>query len=533
MNKQYLAYIRVSTVKQVEGASLKAQKDAIERYAASNGYNIAQWFEEKETAAKQGRPLFTRMVKLLHAGKAQGVIMHKIDRSARNFRDWATIGELHDSGIEVHFANENVDFTSRGGRLSADIQAVFAADYIRNLKEETAKGQEGRLKEGLYPWSAPMGYLDMGKGKPKAIDPVTGPYVQLMFELYATGQHSFVSLQKELYARGVRSKNNKTVYVGKIEEILANPFYMGLIHIKRTGKTYTGQHEALISPELFNKVQEIKQSRSRRKKTKHNHLYRGLFHCAQCENSMTPERQKGHVYYRCHTKTCPSNCIRGRLIEEAVVSKLSQFKIAPAQLKQFHQYLAQWLTHLPKAPSQDIHAMEQTKIEGAKDRLTDALMNGTIDEATYKKKVLGLDFRQMEISKAHENQKTREEKGRFAGVFLEHAKNLAQTYFFATDSEKRQMLDLCFSNMSVFDKSPLLQTRNWLSEALDFQLTPFCADYRGENRSCPDLGELEIQGIIDGLDCQEAQQLVELCSKIEDRQRHDQLPEPAIDGVLN
>ncbi len=52
---------------------------------------------------------------------------------------------------EVHFANESLDLQSRGGRLSADIQAVVAADYIRNLREETRKGFYGRLKQGLCP----------------------------------------------------------------------------------------------------------------------------------------------------------------------------------------------------------------------------------------------------------------------------------------------------------------------------------------------------------------------------------------------
>ena len=57
------------------------------------------------------------------------MIIHKIDRSARNLKDWADLGELIDQGIDVHFANESLDLHSRGGRLSADIQAVVAADY--------------------------------------------------------------------------------------------------------------------------------------------------------------------------------------------------------------------------------------------------------------------------------------------------------------------------------------------------------------------------------------------------------------------
>src|SRR5208337_4763709 len=67
----------------------------------------------------------------------------------------------------------SLDLNTRGGRLSADIQAVVAADFIRNLREETKKGFYGRLKQGLYPIAAPIGYLDRGGGQPKAPDPVT------------------------------------------------------------------------------------------------------------------------------------------------------------------------------------------------------------------------------------------------------------------------------------------------------------------------------------------------------------------------
>ena len=49
-----------------------------------------------ETAGKRGRPIFGQIMKLLRAGKAAGVVIHKIDRSARNLRDWADIGELID-----------------------------------------------------------------------------------------------------------------------------------------------------------------------------------------------------------------------------------------------------------------------------------------------------------------------------------------------------------------------------------------------------------------------------------------------------
>src|SRR5436309_11988814 len=128
----FYGYIRVSTVRRGEhGVSLQEQKEAIERYASRKSLRILDWFEEQQTAAKQGRPVFNRMLKLLRKGKASGVIIHKIDRSARNLKDWAELGELIDSGIAVHFTNESLDLNSTTGRLSADIQAVVVAAVLQ------------------------------------------------------------------------------------------------------------------------------------------------------------------------------------------------------------------------------------------------------------------------------------------------------------------------------------------------------------------------------------------------------------------
>src|ERR1043165_2031570 len=186
----YIGYTRVSTTKQGEGVSLEVQKEAISRYAERNQFQIDLWLEEMETAAKRGRPVFTEAIKLLRHEKHKGIILHKLDRGARNLKDWAEIGELSDRGVEVHFVNESLDLHSRGGRLSADIQAVVAADYIRNLREETRKGFYGRLKQGLYPLQAPIGYVDNGGGKAKTICPIKGPLVRQAFELYATARYS-------------------------------------------------------------------------------------------------------------------------------------------------------------------------------------------------------------------------------------------------------------------------------------------------------------------------------------------------------
>src|SRR6266550_2529830 len=251
----YIGYIRVSTTKQGEGVSLEVQKDAIARYAERNQFQIGLWLDEMETAAKRGRPIFNQAMKLLREGKHKGIILHKLDRGARNLKDWAEIGELSDQGIEVHFVNESLDLQSRGGRLSADIQAVVAADYIRNLREETRKGFYGRLKQGLYPLQAPIGYLDQGSGKAKTIDPIMGSLARKAFELYGTGRYNFEVLGEELYRLGLRNRGGGRVTKNGLTTLFNNPFYVGIIRIRKTNENFAGNHEPLISKALFDRVQ--------------------------------------------------------------------------------------------------------------------------------------------------------------------------------------------------------------------------------------------------------------------------------------
>ncbi len=332
MRKIY-AYIRVSTVKQGErGSSLLEQRGAIDAYAKRHELDIAEWFEETETAAKQGRRVFNHMLQLLDRKQAAGVIIHKIDRSARNLRDWANLGELIDRGIEVHFAHESVDLKSRGGRLSADIQAVVAADYIRNLRDEVRKGFYGRLKQGYYPLPAPIGYRDNGGGEVKTPDPVTAPLVRKAFELYATGRYNLLLLSGELYDLGLRNRRHGRVSLNGLSTLLHNEFYIGIIGIERTGENFLGKHEPLISRRLFDQVQDVLCGRKKIQGLKHDFAYRKTLRCMSCGYSLIGEKQKGSAYYRCHTPTCRGTSISETMLLSQVHSALSRIRMTPEEL---------------------------------------------------------------------------------------------------------------------------------------------------------------------------------------------------------
>lgn len=381
--KTCFGYIRVSTVKQGDGVSLDAQKEAITGFASQNNLTIIRWFEEKQTAAKSGRPIFNEMLKLLRRGVASGMVVHKIDRSARNLKDWAIVSELPDAGIDVYIASETLDFTSRGGRLSADIQAVIAADFIRNLREETIKGLRGRLKQGLYPFRAPIGYLDNGRGNPKTPDPIKAPLITAMFESYASGQHSLRSLEIEMQKQGLRNFGNRPVSLHGIETILRNPFYTGIIEIKRTGAVYQGIHEPLITADIFQRVQEVKAGRAGKKVTRHNHLFRGLFRCGLCDGPMSPERQKGHVYYRCQLPTCPTKTIREEVLEQTVITELQGLELNDSDARAVEQ---EWQKQSQQSDADGVQRSLKLRIkehDGRLNRLTDLLIDQVIDTDTF------------------------------------------------------------------------------------------------------------------------------------------------------
>lgn len=459
----YLAYIRVSTAKQGEqGVSLFEQRDAIVRYAEKHGLTIQEWFEERETAAKQGRPVFSAMLRLLQSSKAAGLIIHKVDRSARNLRDWADIGDLIDSGVDVRFAHESLDMQSRSGRLAADVQAVFAANFIRNNRDECRKGIIGRLKQGLYPRPAPLGYLDGGKGRPKIPDPVKAPLVRAAFDLYATGRFTLETLATELQRRGLRNSRNKPLSINAVSELLNNPFHAGVIRIQRTGATYPGIHEPLISPALFARVQQLLKGKATTGPWKHDYLFRRTLRCRHCHQALIGERQKGRIYYRCHTKGCITKTVREDDVDAAIAEAMNAVQLADADAKMADERLAvmESKTAETAKSEQQTASLQLAAVKDRLNRLTDAYLDGVIDrqQLDQRKETLLLEQKGLE-TRLHEIQSG-------AGSLMEQLRNVLElaksawlTYKTLPASMKREMLRVLTSNRIVDGKNVLVELR--------------------------------------------------------------------------
>jgi site-specific DNA recombinase len=491
--KRLFGYTRVSTAKQGEhGVSLQEQKDAILRYAEKYGFSIVEWFEERQTAAKRGRPVFNAMMKALRNAKADGVVIHKIDRSARNLRDWADLGDLIDAGVDVHFANETMDLKSRGGRLSADILAVVAADFIRNNREETRKGFYGRLKQGIYPLNAPLGYLDQGGGKPKAIDPVRGPLVHHGFKRYATGEVSLHALLEELHGKGLRNRRGNALTLTGLVTILRNPFYTGVIQLRRTNESFAGIHEPLISTALFRRVQDVFDGKRPRRLQVHDYRYRRLFACATCGLSLIASRHKGHVYYRCQNAACPTTCVREEALDAAVTATLRSITVPGDVVDRCKEEM-----DLAFANSDALQEATRKQLEGVigaagtrLDRLTDVYLEGQIDKAAYDERRTTLLL---------ERNEARERLGGVSGnpgrqrAVIEKCLELARSpellYENGTDEEKRRILSVTTSNRRVSGKNVEIAVPEPFLFLASAQETACCAPNGVQPRTATALAE--------------------------------------------
>jgi site-specific DNA recombinase len=456
-------YVRVSTQKQGrEGVSLEAQREAIVRYAQQHQLEIVEWFEEQESAAKQGRAVFNHMVTSLKRGRASGFICHKLDRSVRNIHDWAALSALTDSGVQIHFAHEALDLDSLSGKLSADIQAAIAAHYSRNLSQEVKKGLTGRLKQGLLPFAAPMGYRNNGGGKLKTIDPVVGPLVRKAFEMYSTGKYSFEMLRHEMGTWGLRTKHGKPLSKNTLTFIFNSRFYYGVIEMKRTGESYPGQHEPLITKALYDRCQDVLHKRIQHKALTHAHAFRKRVRCHDCGYHLTGETQKGHVYYRCHQ--CKGVSVR----EESITTLLRQELVTFTSLVESHtnelrisaekEVQQKRRDSVARARAAKLHI---DAIKARQSRLVDALVEGAIDDDTYRakrheltEKLTQLNQQLVQIKDGNESVPSATQK------FFE----LENALQMLSDSAKPQdLIDLVVpvtSNLGVKQKTPYV---SWVS----------------------------------------------------------------------
>ena len=302
--KSAVIYARVSSrEQQEEGYSIDAQLKLLRDYAAKNALAVSEEYIDVETAKECGRTQFGVMLDALpRFSEAQRIILvEKTDRLYRNIYDWVKVDQLR---TVIHFVKDGYVLSeeSRSNeKFIHGIKVLMAKNYVDNLSEEVRKGLDEKAEQGIWPLKAPFGYRDVrvnGKHHVEP-DPEVVPIIRRMFEWYATGDYSVSAVRELAVAAGLKTRGGNPVVRSEVERILKNPFYAGRFIWK--GKEYDGKHPALVSVELFEKVQWAFR-KDGKPETKRMRLfpYTGLIKCSFCGCSVTAERKKQlYVYYHC------------------------------------------------------------------------------------------------------------------------------------------------------------------------------------------------------------------------------------------
>ena len=309
-----LLYARVSTDKQAQkDLSIPAQIEAMREHAKRNSWKvIGHYVDEGESATTANRPELKNL--LQHCKENKGVdivIVHKLDRLARNLIDHATIKAiLKQKGIKLVSVSEPFE-DNPVGHLLENIIASISEWYSANLGQEIKKANSAKLKKGEWPHKPPIGYKSIKgeEGRTKHVpDQETAPLVRQSFELFSTGNYSLKTLAEEMHSRGLKTKYDRIYSPESIKTLLTKRFYIS--RMEWQGKEYAGKHKSIVSPDLFYRVQKVLKKRSvdTGEKGRLEFLLRGIAYCRICNRKLTGEIHPRGSYYRClpniHKEKC-------------------------------------------------------------------------------------------------------------------------------------------------------------------------------------------------------------------------------------
>ncbi len=357
-------YLRVSTEEQArvggeaEGFSIPYQREVcLDKVRQLGGIFVEEYVDAGESAKSADRPELQRMLKDLKAKKIDYVIVHKIDRLARNRADDVAINTaIARAGAKLVSVAEAVDETP-SGKLLYNMMAGVAQYYSDNLAVEVLKGMTTKAKRGGTPYRAPLGYLNKTEITDGArvswiiVDPERAPLIRWTFEQYALGTWPIRLLVDALNEKGLRTRPSrkltaKPITISGLHHMLRNPYYMGVVPYQ--GIYHEGKHEPLISPGLWLRVQDVLTAHniSGEKDRIHNHYLKGTIYCGDCKSRLIFSRNKGnggsYDYYTCLSrrtgrKVCTRKPMRLEKIEDGVADFYEGFQLSPEKVVRLRQ----------------------------------------------------------------------------------------------------------------------------------------------------------------------------------------------------
>ncbi len=342
-------YCRYSSDNQNE-ASIEQQKSELLEYANKNNINIVSFYcDEAKSATKDDRENFQNMIADCKKKLVDCILVWKTDRFARNTQDSLFYKmKLEKLGIKLISITQPIDSSTPEGNLMYTLLAGMDEYYSRNLASNVKRALKANANNCLSNGgTAPLGYDIIDRKY--VINANEAPIVKLIYELYVDGK-GLLDIASTLNDKGYTTKKKKKFGKNSIFEILSNEKYTGTyIYNKAVGNNRHAKRDdtikvedafdAIISKEMFEKVQEIRKSHRNsggQFRGENIYLLSGLIYCGECGarycGSTSTKKKNGNVYktgyYTCSNRNklgkCHNHILKQKEIEEDVYKTLIQ-----------------------------------------------------------------------------------------------------------------------------------------------------------------------------------------------------------------
>ncbi len=334
----------------------------------------------------------------------------KIARAENNCHDLADMAKK--VGSKYFLKDKKIEFclyfpynllAANGGAASFPAQSVptlaFSQSkyYIDNLSENVKRGMKHKVRIGVWPVQAPLGYLNDKLTKTIVVDPVRHKIIKKCFEMFATGKHSFTSISDFLFSVDIKSRSNKKIKVDTIKRMLSNRFYLGVMNYK--GELHKGIHRPIISKQLFDLTQKQIVRFERPRYNGHDFPFIGLARCGECGGAITAEShsrkyKNGNnptfIYYRCTKKfgVCNQKYISQNNLAKQLRKSVRNITI-PGEWKEKWLELLEQDKVAESVKAKENTALTETELQTTEiklSRLLDAYLDGVLNEEDYKLK---------------------------------------------------------------------------------------------------------------------------------------------------
>ena len=391
-------YIRVSTDEQAEkGYSQRDQEERLKKFCKLHNITVRKVIYEDHSAKSFNRPSWQMLLADLRKSKGKLtdlVLFTKWDRFSRNAGDaYNMIAVLRNLGIEPQAIEQPLDLSIPENKLMLAI--YLSAPEVENDRRalNVLNGMRKAKKEGRWMASAPIGYRNITTEDGKKMIVPKQPQATLIkyaFEKIATGIFSTEQIWKVSKANGLNcGKNNFLV-------AMRNPVYFGKIFVSKykdeESHLVKGQHEPLISEELFYEVQDAMDGRKKKQGTKIFSLeelpLRGFLYCTKCSRLLTGSASKGRNRYY-HYYHCTSACgcrFKAEVVNDAILKDLRKFVPKPG-IAEVCTGLVNEMYTTEFSFKRDNEKEILSKIESLNNRIKTArelLLNGDLDGIDYK-----------------------------------------------------------------------------------------------------------------------------------------------------